>query len=91
MPSDDRRPASRPRSSLTRARLSHPALDFWVDVELREYAGRWIVVADLAGSREIAAAFDPQLALLYALWPLGDSMAVRMVRRATLFEYHPVP
>jgi hypothetical protein len=31
-------------------RLTHPALDFYVDVKLREYPdGKWLAVADIAG------------------------------------------
>jgi hypothetical protein len=29
-------------------RLTHPALDFWIDVRLRQLNGRWLAVA---GSR----------------------------------------
>lgn len=29
-------------------RLTHPALDFWIDVRLRQFDGRWLAVAELA-------------------------------------------
>lgn len=63
-------------------RLTHPALDFWVDVRLRQIDGVWVAVADLADQPEIAASTRPDLALLLALWPLGGAIAQRMVRRA---------
>ena len=31
-------------------RLTHPELDFWIDVRLREFDGRWLAVADFADS-----------------------------------------
>ena len=34
-------------------RFTHPELDFWVDVRLREFDGRWLAVADLAGEPDI--------------------------------------
>ncbi len=33
---------------MTHLRLTHPDLDFWIDVRLREFDGRWLAVAHLA-------------------------------------------
>ncbi len=71
-------------STRTRLRLEHPALDFWVDVVLMRENGRWLAVADLAGTPEPAAADRADLALLLALWPLGPAIAQRLVRRTRL-------
>ena len=38
----------------TTLRLTHPGLDFYVDVKLREYPeGRWLAVADFAGEPDV--------------------------------------
>jgi len=65
-------------------RLTHPAIAFWVDVRLLESDGRWMAVADLASTPEIAFASRPDLAVLLALWPLGPALARRMASRAVL-------
>jgi hypothetical protein len=67
-------------------RLTHPALNFWVDVRLLESDGRWLAVADLASTPEVAVASRPDLAIFLALWPLGPALARRMVARAHLPE-----
>jgi hypothetical protein len=67
-------------------RLTHPALDFWVDVRLFQSKGRWLAVADLASTPEVAVASRPDLAVLLALWPLGPALARRMASRAVLPE-----
>ena len=67
-------------------RLTHPALDFWVDVRLLQSADRWLAVADLASTPEVAVASRPDLAVLLALWPLGPALARRMATRAVLPE-----
>jgi hypothetical protein len=56
-------------------RLTHPAVAFWVDVRLLKNGGRWLTVADLASTPEVAAAARPDLAVLLALWPLGPALA----------------
>ena len=65
-------------------RLTHPAIDFWVDVRLLETEGRWMAVADLASTPEVAVASRPDLAVFLALWPLGPALAARMATRASL-------
>jgi hypothetical protein len=65
-------------------RLTHPAIDFWVDVRLRRFGNSWLAVADLASTPEPAVASRPDLALLLPLWPLGPAMASRLVARTDL-------
>lgn len=48
-------------------RLTHPAVDFWVDVRLREFDGHWLAVADLADQPDIGVGFGPREALREAL------------------------
>jgi hypothetical protein len=67
-------------------RLTHPAIDFWIDVRLLQSEGRWLAVADLASTPEVAVALRPDLAVLLALWPLGPALARRMATRAVLSE-----
>jgi hypothetical protein len=40
-------------TSVQHVRLTHPALDFWIDVRLREFDGRWLAVADVADAPEL--------------------------------------
>jgi hypothetical protein len=85
-PSTAKRPAGRGRRSyparVIELRLTHPAIDFWVDVRLRRFGDTWLAVADLATTPEVGAATRPDLALLLALWPLGPALARRLVERA---------
>lgn len=67
-------------------RLTHPAIDFWVDVRLLHAEDRWLAVADLASTPEIAVASRPDLALFLVLWPLGPALAQRMAAQALLPE-----
>jgi hypothetical protein len=52
-------------------RLSSPCLDFYVDVWLRAFGGRWLAVADIAGDKEIGLGRSPRDALLASLSSLG--------------------
>ena len=65
-------------------RLTHPAIDFWVEVRLRRVGSGWLAVADLASSPEPAVASRADLAVLLALWPLGSALARRLTARADL-------
>ena len=65
-------------------RLTHPRLDFWVDVRLRRFGDSWLAVADLASTPEVGVAPRPDLAVFLALWPLGPAMARRLAARAAL-------
>lgn len=55
--------------------LTHPALDFWVEVRLREFDGHWLAVADLADQPDIGVGSAPKEALRAALDALP--MAIR--------------
>lgn len=59
-------------------RLTHPDLDFWVDVRLREWIGRWLAVADLADEPDVGTGDDPQTAIRGALAALGEPYASEM-------------
>jgi hypothetical protein len=65
-------------------RLTNPAINFWVDVRLLRSDGRWLAVADLASTPEVAVASRPDLAVFLALWPLGPALARRMTARAAI-------
>jgi hypothetical protein len=65
-------------------RLTHAAIDFWVDVRLRRVGDSWLAVADLASTPEVVVASRPDLAIFLALWPLGPALARRLTARADL-------
>lgn len=48
-------------------RLTHPDLDFWIDLRVRDFGGRWLVVADLAGQPEVGVGETVDAALDGAL------------------------
>jgi hypothetical protein len=62
--------------------LTHPALDFWIDVRLREFEGRWLAVADLADTPELGTGHMPAEALRRALAPFGAGLRDVLVDRA---------
>jgi hypothetical protein len=65
-------------------RLSHPKLDFWIDVRLREFDGRWLAVADLADTPELGMGMTAADALRSALNRLGPTLARQLANRARL-------
>lgn len=65
-------------------RLTHPDLDFWIDVRLRRVGDAWLAVADHASTHEVAVAARANLALFLALWPLGPAMATGLAYQVTL-------
>ena len=65
---------------MRRLRLTHPALDFWIDVRVRQLNGRWLAVADLAGEPDVGLSFAPN----EALWDALSSF--RLVLRADLLD-----
>jgi len=67
-------------------RLTHPALDFWIDARLREFDGRWLAVADLADVPEVGVGGSPSEALRGALGPFGARLQEELVARAGLQE-----
>ena len=65
-------------------RLTHPDLDFWVDVRLRDWDGRWLAVADFAGEPDVGTGTEPRAALRAALTALGEPYATEMAEGADL-------
>lgn len=63
-------------------RLTHPELDFWVDVRLHEFDGRWLAVADLAGEPDLGMAQEPREALRHALTSLGTRLSRELAASA---------
>jgi hypothetical protein len=59
-------------------RVTHPSVDFWVDVRLREFDGRWIAVADLADEPELGLGDAPEKALDGAFAVLGSRLAAEL-------------
>ena len=60
-------------------RLTHPALDFYVDVTVHERDGRYMATADLAeDSRDVGVGDTPQEAVKEALRSLGEPYASEM-------------
>jgi hypothetical protein len=75
-----RRPGSPRRTPL---RLTHPDLDFWVDVAVHERDGRFMATADLAeDSRDVGIGDTPQEAVGAALVSLGEPFASEMADSA---------
>ena len=59
--------------------LTHPALDFHVDVTVHERDGRFMATADLAeDSRDVGVGDTPQAAVRAALRSLGEPYASEM-------------
>ena len=56
-------------------RLTHPRLDFWIDLRLRNLDGRWPAVADLADQPDVGPGRDLTEALREALMALGPRLA----------------
>jgi len=55
--------------------LTHPDLDFWIDVGLRDFDGRWLAVADLADTPDVGVGETAEQALRGALASLGEGLA----------------
>lgn len=69
----------RPTVSRVSFRLRSRSLDFWVDVRLRSFQGRWLAVADISGDGEIGVGQEPYEALANALAPLGKEAAAALL------------
>jgi len=65
-------------------RLTHPALDFWIDVRLRDFGGRWLAVADLADTPQVGSGDTPAEALGGALASFGTRLRDELVARAAI-------
>lgn len=56
-------------------RIGAPTLDFYVDVRLRNFGGRWLAVADISGDHEIGLGRTAREALTASLSSLGSAAA----------------
>lgn len=65
-------------------RLQAPSLDFWVDVRLREFSGRWLAVAEISGEREIGLGRSAREALAASLSSLGGRAAAALLADSSL-------
>jgi hypothetical protein len=59
-------------------RLTHPQLDFWVEVRLYRWEKGWVAEADLAGRREVGVGGEPRTSVRRALSVLGERYAAEM-------------
>ena len=62
--------------SVIELRLTHPDLDFWVDVTVHERHGRFMATAE--ASRDVVVGHTPQEAVRAALQALGEPLASEM-------------
>lgn len=70
-------------SSGQHLRLWHPKLDFWVDVRVRRFEGRWLAAADLAEDRpDVGSGDTVEAAVRAALRSLGEPYASDMAESA---------
>lgn len=60
-------------------RIGAPNLDFYVDVRLRNFGGRWLAVADIAGEHEVGLGSSPREALAASLSSLGATAAAALL------------
>lgn len=81
--------AARDGGPLRHLRLTHPELDFWVDVRLREFGGGWLAVADLAGEPDVGTGEDPREAIRDALTSLGDRFSQDLAASAQIDRPDP--
>ena len=65
--------------SVQRVRLTNPALDFWVDVNVISYQGRWMAVATFCDEPEVGLGSSAREAIGQALAALGDEARDRLM------------
>lgn len=63
-------------------RLTADTLDFYVDVRLRNFGGRWLAVADIAGEQEVGLGRSARAALGACLLSLGRAAAESLLTDA---------
>lgn len=63
-------------------RLTSPTLPFWVDVDLRDYDGRWVAVAELAGDKALGLGKGAVDAVERSIASLDSSTRRRLVSSA---------
>jgi len=73
---------------MTHLRLTHPDLDFWIDVRLREFDGRWLAVADLADEPEVGLGPSEEQALPGALEAFDPRITDDLGQSAMLLLRH---
>jgi hypothetical protein len=67
-------------------RLRASSLNFWVDVRLRSFGGRWVAVAVMAGDRELGLGATARAARTPALSALGPSTAAELLADPQLLD-----
>ena len=71
-------------------RLTHLDLDFYVDVRLTRFEGRWLATADLAEDRpDVGSGDTPREAVRSVLRALGEPYATEMAESAELMKSGP--
>lgn len=70
-------------------RLTAAALDFYVDVSLRDFGGRWLAVADIAGEQEVGLGRSARAALGACLLSLGRTAAESLLADAAVLKFNP--
>ena len=64
-------------------RLTAADLDFYVDVALRSFDGRWLAVAELGGDKEVGLGRSAREALAASLSSLGAQAASSLMATRT--------
>jgi hypothetical protein len=67
-------------------RLKSPSLDFYVDLRLRHFDGRWMAVADIAGDKEMGLGRTARDALVASLASLGLEAVTNLLSDPSLFD-----
>jgi hypothetical protein len=62
-----------------RLRLTAPSLDFWVDVHLRSFGGRWIAVAEITDEKELGLGSTSREALASAISVFGQPVVEKLL------------
>lgn len=60
-------------------RIGAASLDFYVDVRLRSFDGRWLAVADIGGEHEVGLGSSPREALTASLASLGAAATAELL------------
>ncbi|MBA3687603.1 MAG: hypothetical protein H0W81_02015 [Chloroflexi bacterium] len=65
-------------------RIGASQLDFYVDVRLRNFDGRWLAVAEISGAPEMGLGRSAREALAACLSPLGSDAVAALMADAQL-------
>lgn len=60
-------------------RITAPSLDFHVDIRLRNFDGRWLAIAVIAGDGEVGLGGSARAALAASLTSLGSAAATALL------------